>query len=78
MMPNAECIGMAIQYACKVRKMPLAEKLTELARKRAATEEEEEEENEEAEVYEEEVEDDDDEEFEMESQESTRSSISSG
>ena len=55
LMPSADSIGMAIQYASKVRRMGLAQRLTEMAQKRATDVEEEEEEDVFAEEEEEEV-----------------------
>jgi len=46
-MPSADAIGLAIQYATKMRRMNIARKLTELAQTKAKQEEEEEDEDEE-------------------------------
>lgn len=50
-MPSAESIGLAIQYASKMRRMNIAKRLTELAQLRAAKEEQEEEEENEDEEF---------------------------
>ena len=39
-MPNADTVNLAIQYATKMRRMNLAQRLVELARKKAEIEEE--------------------------------------